>query len=59
MEQQSLLQKLEGAVVRIRIVEKERNETLDRIKVLEREAVELKELIASAEAKADEILSAS
>jgi hypothetical protein len=59
MEQQSLLQKLEGAVTRIRVVEKERNETLDRIKVLEREAGELRQLIASAEAKADEILKAS
>lgn len=56
MEQQSLLQKLDGAVYRIRVVEKERNDTLDRIQVLEREAVELRDVIATAEAKADEIL---
>ena len=48
MEQQSLIQKLEGVVTRIRVVEKERNETLDRIKMLEREAGELRQLIASA-----------
>ncbi|HWR69639.1 MAG TPA: hypothetical protein VN415_01075 [Dehalococcoidia bacterium] len=59
MEEQSLLQKLDGAVYRIRVVEKERNETLDRIKQLEREAGELKQLISTAEAKADEILKAS
>jgi hypothetical protein len=59
MEQQSLLQKLDGAVYRIRVVEKERNEILDRIKQLEREAGELRQLISSAEAKADEILKAS
>lgn len=56
MEPQSLLQKLDGAVYRIRVVEKERNDTLDRIQVLEREAVELRDVIATAEAKADEIL---
>jgi len=54
-----LLQKLDGAVYRIRVVEKERNETLDRIKQLEREAGELRQLISTAEAKADEILKAS
>jgi len=59
MEEQSLLQKLDGAVYRIRVVEKERNETLDRIKQLEREAGELSQLISTAEAKADEILKAS
>mgnify|MGYP001767055465 FL=1 len=59
MEQQSLLQKLDGAVYRIRVVEKERNDTLDRIQVLEREATELRQVIATAEAKADEILKAS
>lgn len=59
MEQQSLLQKLDGAVYRIRAVEKERNDTLDRIQVLEREAVELRDVIATAEAKADEILRGS
>jgi len=58
MEEQSLLQKLDGAVYRIRVVEKERNETIDRIKQLEREAGELKQLISTAEAKADEILRA-
>jgi len=47
------------AVYRIRVVEKERNETLDRIKQLEREAGELRQLISTAEAKADEILKAS
>jgi hypothetical protein len=56
MEQQSLLQKLDGAVYRIRVVEKERNDTLDRIQVLEREAGELRQVISTAEAKADEIL---
>ena len=59
MEEQSLLQKLDGAVYRIRVVEKERNETLDRIKQLEHEAGELRQLIATAEAKADEILRAN
>lgn len=59
MEEQSLLQKLDGAVYRIRVVEKERNETLDRIKQLEREAGELRQVIATAEAKADEILRAA
>jgi hypothetical protein len=58
MEEQSLLQKLDGAVYRIRVVEKERNDTLDRIRQLEREASELKQLISTAEAKADEILRA-
>jgi hypothetical protein len=56
MEPQSLLQKLDGAVYRIRVVEKERNDTLDRIQVLEREAGELRQVISTAEAKADEIL---
>ena len=59
MEQQSLLQKLDGAVYRIRVVEGERNDTLDRVQVLEREATELRQVIAEAEAKADEILKAS
>jgi hypothetical protein len=59
MEEQSLLQKLDGAVYRIRVVEKERSETLDRIKQLEHEAGELRQLISMAEAKADEILKAS
>ncbi len=59
MEDQSLLQKLDGAVYRIRVVEKERNETLDRIKLLECEANELRQLIAMAESKAEEILRAS
>ena len=59
MEQQSLLQKLDGAVYRIRVVEKERNDSLDRIQMLEREASELRQVIATAEAKADEILKAS
>jgi hypothetical protein len=59
MEPQSLLQKLDGAVYRIRVVEKERNDTLDRIQVLEREAGELRQVISTAEAKADEILRGS
>lgn len=59
MEQQTLLQKLDGVVYRIRLADKERNDTLDRIKVLEREAGELRQLISSAEAKADEILKGS
>lgn len=59
MEQQPLLQKLDGAVGRIREAEQERNETLDRIQVLEREATELRQVIATAEAKADEILKAN
>lgn len=58
MEQQPLLQKLDGAVYRIRVAEKERNDTLERIQVLEREAGELRQVIATAEAKADEILKA-
>ncbi len=56
MEETSLLQKLDGAVYRIKVVEKERNETIDRIRVLEKEANELRQLISMAEAKAEEIL---
>ncbi len=58
MERQSLLQKLDGAVYRIRVAEKERNDALDRIRDLEHQAADLKQLIATAEAKADEILRA-
>ncbi len=56
MEEQSLLQKLDGAVYRIRAVEKERDQTLERIQALERETGELKRLIATADAKADQML---
>lgn len=56
MQSQSLLQKLDGAIYRIKMVEKERNEILDRIQVLQHEANELRQLIAVAEAKAEEIL---
>ncbi len=59
MAQDALLRKLDEAVGRIRLMERERNEAMARIQSLEREAGDLRSLISLAESKADEMLKAS
>jgi hypothetical protein len=56
MALESLLAKLEDAVARIKVLEREKNEALSRIQSLEREANELRGIISLAESKADEML---
>ena len=56
MAQESLLQKLDEAAGRTRLLEREKSETMKRIVSLEREASELRSLISRAESKADEML---
>jgi hypothetical protein len=56
MAQESLLEKLDEAGGRIRLLEREKNEAMKRIESLEREASELRSLVSLAEAKADEML---
>ena len=56
MAQQSLLQKLEEAASKARLLEREKSEAVAKIQALEREAGELRNLIFLAESKADEML---
>jgi predicted nucleic acid-binding Zn-ribbon protein len=56
MAQESLLQKLDEAAGRTRLLERENSEALKRIESLEREASEVRNMISLAVSKADEML---
>ena len=56
MPQQTLLQKLDEALARVRLLEREKDEAITRARSLEHDAKELRGLIALAESKAEEIL---
>ena len=56
MPQQTLLQKLDEALARVRLLEREKDEAITRTRSLEHDAKELRGLIALAESKAEEIL---
>lgn len=56
MAQELLLEKLEGLASKAKLVEGEKAEAVARIQELERDVDELKELIAVAESKVDEML---
>jgi len=56
MPQQTLLQKLDEALARVRLLEREKDEAITRSRSLEHDAKELRGLIALAESKAEEIL---
>ena len=56
MARKSLLQMLEEVDNKLGLLEHEKRETVARIKVLENEAVELRNVISLAESKADDIL---
>lgn len=56
MGQQALLQRLDEAASKARLLEDQKAEAVARIQELEREVGELKDLISLAESKADEML---
>jgi len=56
MAQELLLDKLEEAATKTRLLEREKAAAVARIQTLEREVGELKDLISLAESKADEML---
>jgi hypothetical protein len=56
MGQESLLEKLDEAASKARLLEHENSETIAKIQTFEREIGALKELISLAESKADEML---
>ena len=56
MAQEALLQKLEEAASKARLLGREKSEAIAKMQALEREAVELSNVISLAELKADELL---